>query len=55
VGNWFAQFSFWVDYETGDWMFADITNRPELWHLAGFDFESQKRWDANPNNPKNEN
>ena len=43
----------WIDYETGDWMFADITNRPELWHLAGFNVESKKRWDAKKSRGEN--
>ena len=36
----------WIDYETGDWIFADITNRPDLWHLPAFDVESKKRYDS---------
>ena len=36
----------WIDYETGDMVFADITNRPDLWHLPAFDVESQRRYDS---------
>ena len=36
----------WIDYETGDWVFADITNHPDLWDLPAFDVASQKRYDA---------
>ena len=36
----------WIDYETGDWVFADITNRTDLWHLPAFDVESKRRYDS---------
>ena len=44
----------WID-ENGSWFIADITNHPELWHLAGFNDYSKKKWNINPNNPRNEN
>ena len=36
----------WIDYQTGDLVFADITDRPDLWHLPAFDVESKKRYDS---------
>ena len=36
----------WIDYETGDWVFADITNHPDLWDLPAFDVASERRYEA---------
>ena len=36
----------WIDYQTGDLVFADITDRPDLWHLPAFIVESKERYDS---------